>query len=120
MRVRYDDPTAHAYRGKLFLLTSPYTFSAAESFTIDLKESGCATLVGEPTGGDTGNNPQGFRSKYGIEFRIPTREPQLSPQGFPMEGVGIEPHITIGQTVEDYFADKDTVIEYILNELIKN
>ena len=113
-------PQPNAYRGKLFLLTSPYTFSAAESFTIDLKESGCATLVGEPTGGDTGNNPQGFRSKYGIEFRIPTREPQLSPQGFPMEGVGIEPHITIGQTVEDYFAGKDTVIEYILNELIKN
>lgn len=113
-------PQPNAYQGKLFLLTSPYTFSASESFALDIKESGLATLVGEATGGDTGCRPETFTSKYGICFRIPTREPQLSPRGFPMEGVGIEPHITIGQTVEDYFADKDTVIEYILNELIKN
>lgn len=113
-------PKPNAYQGELFLLTSPYTFSAAESFTLDLKESGLTTLVGEPTGGDTGNNPQGFRSKYGIEFRIPTREPHLSPKGFPMEGVGIEPHILVKQTVNDYFAEKDTVIEYVLTKLIKN
>lgn len=111
-------PQPNAYRGKLFLLTSPYTFSASESFTIDLKESGLAALVGEPTGGDTGCGPQGFTSKYGIPFRIPTREPQLSPKGFPMEGISIEPHHVVKQTVEDYFAGKDTVIEYILNNLI--
>ncbi len=113
-------PQPNAYRGKLFLLTSPYTFSASESFALDIKESGLATVVGETTGGDTGCRPKTYTSKYGICFRIPTRAPHLSPKGFPMEGVGIEPHITIGQTVEDYFADKDTVIEYILNELIKN
>lgn len=113
-------PQPNAYQGKLFLLTSPYTFSAAESFTLDLKESGLATLVGEPTGGDTGCRPETFTSKYGICFRIPTREPHLSPKGFPMEGVGIEPHIEVKQTVDDYFAEKDTVIEYVLTELIKN
>lgn len=111
-------PQPNAYRGKLFLLTSPYTFSASESFTIDLKESGLATLVGEPTGGDTGCNPQGFTSKYGIPFRIPIRAPHFSPKGFPMEGVGVEPHHVVKQTVEDYFAEKDTAIEYILNNLI--
>ncbi len=113
-------PQPNAYQGELFLLTSPYTFSAAESFTLDLKESGLTTLVGEPTGGDTGCRPETFTSKYGICFRIPTREPHLSPKGFPMEGVGIEPHILVKQTVNDYFAEKDTVIEYVLTKLIKN
>lgn len=38
-------PQPNVYSGKLFLLTSNHTFSAAESFTIDLKESGYVTLV---------------------------------------------------------------------------
>ena len=110
-------PQPNAYEGKLFLLTSNYTFSAAESFALDLKESGNATLVGEPTAGDTGCLPKNFVSKYGIAFRIPTREPSLSPKGFPMEGVGIEPHYQIEQTVNDLFDNRDTAIEYILSEL---
>lgn len=111
-------PRPNAYRGKLFLLVSPYTFSAAESFALDLKESSLATLVGETTAGDTGCNPQNFKSRYGICFRIPIREPHTSPKGFPMEGAGIEPHYTVKQSVEDLFEGKDTVIEYVLDELI--
>lgn len=113
-------PQSNAYKGKLFLLTSNFTFSAAESFAIDMKESGNATLVGEATGGDTGNGPDFFVSKYGIYFRVPTREPHVSPQGFPLEGVGVEPHHKVQQTVGDFFDNKDTVIEYVLNELINN
>ncbi len=111
-------PQPNAYKGEVFLLTSNYTFSAAESFTIDLKESGNAILVGEATAGDTGCRPENFVSKYGIWFRIPTREPHFSPKGFPMEGVGIEPHHKVRQTVEDFHNDKDSAIEYVLNELI--
>lgn len=110
-------PQPNSYKGKLFLLTSNYTFSAAESFTIDLKESGNVILVGEESAGDTGCNPNNFISKYGICFRIPTREPHFSPKGFPMEGVGIEPHYRVEQTVEDFFDNKDTAIEFIISEL---
>ena len=111
-------PQPNVYKGKLFLLTSNHTFSAAESFTIDLKESGYVTLVGEKTAGDTGCAPKNFTSTYGIWFRIPTSDPQFSPQGFPMEGISIEPHYEVKQTVTDFFDDKDTAIEYVLNELI--
>ena len=113
-------PQSNAYKGKLFLLTGNHTFSAAESFTIDLKESGYVTLVGEKTADDTGCAPKNFTSKYGIWFRIPTREPHFSPEGFPMEGTSIEPHHKVEQTVKDFFDDKDTAIEYVLNELINN
>ena len=112
-------PQADAYQGKLFLLTSRYTFSAAESFTIDLKESGCATLVGEPTAGDTGGAPHDFISKHGVWFRVPTKEFHFSPKGFPMEGMGIEPHVEMKQTVADFLENKDPVVAYVLNELIK-
>ena len=35
-----------------------------------------------------------------------------------MEGVSIEPHQEIRQTVTDFYDNKDTAIEYVLNELI--
>ena len=111
-------PQSNAYKGKLFLLTGNHTFSAAESFTIDLKESGYVTLVGEKTAGDTGCAPKNFTSKYGVWFRIPTRKPHFSPKSFPMEGVSIEPHQEIRQTFTDFYDNKDTAIEYVLNELI--
>ena len=111
-------PQPNAYKGRLFLLTSNHTFSAAESFTIDLKESGYVTLVGEKTAGDTGCAPKDFTSLHGIWFRIPTRVPHFSPKGFPMEGVSIEPHHKVKQTVTDFLNDKDTAIEYVLNEIL--
>ena len=64
-------PEADAYKGKIYLLTDTYTLSAAESFTLDMKESGNVTLIGEATGGDTGNGPRPFCTKQRTYFRIP-------------------------------------------------
>lgn len=107
---RVITPSALAYKGKLFLLTGARTFSAAESFTLDIRESGRAILIGEPTGGDTGNRPLNFTTEQGISFTVPTRAPQLSPKGFPMEGTGIPPHQQVKQTVKDYQNDIDTAL----------
>lgn len=112
-------PEANAYKGKIYLLTTPFTCSAAESFTIDMKESGNVTLVGEPTSGDTGNGPRNFSTKHHIYFRIPTREPALSPKGFPMEGVGIPPHHQVSQTIADFMNDEDTALKYTIGLITK-
>ena len=102
-----------AYRGQVFLLTGPDTFSAAESFTLDMKESGNVTLVGEPTAGDTGNGPKNFCTSHGIWLRIPTREPDRSHHGFPLEGEGIVPHYVVPSTVADFMHGRDTQIEFV-------
>ncbi len=107
-------PKKEAYQGKVILLTSTLTLSAAESFVIDMKESGNAVLIGEPTGGDTGNGPKTFKTSHGTSFRIPTNPPALSPKGFPLEGEGIAPHYTVRQTVSDYMEGKDTQLEFAL------
>ncbi len=107
-------PSDHAYRGEVILLISPVTFSAAESFAIDMKESGNVILIGESTAGDTGNHPKTFKTSNGICFRIPTAAPSVSPKGFPLEGVGIIPDYYISRTVADYFNDKDTQLEFAI------
>lgn len=117
---RNIQPQDNAYKGKIYILTSHFTFSAAESFVLDLLESGNAILIGEPTGGDTGNGPKRFKTNNNIYFRVPTRESMLSPEGFPMEGVGIPPHYNVSQSVVDFFKNKDTVLEFALQIIEKD
>lgn len=45
-----DDNQGH-YRGKVYLLTSNYTFSSASSFAWTFKECSIGTVIGEETGG---------------------------------------------------------------------
>lgn len=113
------NPQPNAYKGKIYLLIDTYTFSAAESFALDMKESGNATLIGTPTAGDTGNSPATFNTSHGIYFRIPTREPSKSPKGFPMEGKGICPDYEIYQTIDDFMNNHDTVLDFTLNMIQK-
>ena len=113
-------PNSNNYKGSIYVLTDVFTGSAAESFALDLRESGNAVLVGSPTNGDTGNLPKVFTTEFGLSFGIPTRKPaQVSFNGFPMEGIGIPPHHKIEQTIEDYKNKIDTVLDYTLN-LIKS
>ena len=115
---RMLEPKINHYEGKLIVLIGINTFSAAESFALDLKESGNAVLIGSETGGDTGNSPNNFTTKHGTSFRIPTRKPpQVSPKGFPMEGFGIQPDFAVYQTVSDYLNDADTVLEFAINKV---
>ena len=112
-------PKSNSFKGNLFLLIGTSTSSAAESFALDLRESETVVLVGTATGGDTGNRPKGFRTDYGFNFGIPVRKvAQISPKGFPMEGVGIPPHYNVEQSIEDYFNQRDTVLEYVVDHLI--
>ncbi len=114
------EPQKNYYKGKLLVLTGFFTASAAENLVLDLKESGNAVLIGSETGGDTGNRPKRFTTKYGTSFRIPTRKPaQISPQGFPMEGIGIPPDFTVYQTIDDYLNNIDTVLEFAINKASK-
>jgi hypothetical protein len=78
----------------LYLLTSIYTFSAAEEFTYNLKNLNRATIVGETTGG--GAHPGGTQ-RINADFSM------FLPQGRAInpitktnwEGTGIRPHIFV-------------------------
>ncbi len=113
------EPQPNAYKGQLYLLIDTYTFSAAESFALDIKESDNATLIGLPTAGDTGNSPKTFNTSQNIYFSLPTREPSKSPKGFPMEGTGISPDHEVVQTVSDFMKNHDTVLDFTISLIQK-
>ncbi|MCP4570384.1 MAG: S41 family peptidase [FCB group bacterium] len=86
----------------LYILTSSYTFSAAEEFTYNLKSMERATIIGETTGG--GAHPVDFHNCPNIKIRIkvPTGRAINPITGTNWEGVGVTPHIEVpeGEALE--------------------
>ncbi|WP_229414228.1 S41 family peptidase [Zemynaea arenosa] len=103
---------AHQFRGKVAVLTAPTTYSAAEDFTLvfDLMKRGA--IIGEATGGSTGQ-PLFFALPGGGRARVCTKK-DTYPDGKPFVGVGVQPHIAARQTVADLHKGRDTVLETAL------
>lgn len=76
----------------VYVLTSDYTFSAAEEFTYNLKHMKRATIIGEVTGG--GAHPGG-PSVFGDGFivNIPRGRAINPVTNTNWEGVGVTPHV---------------------------
>jgi hypothetical protein len=79
----------------LYVLTSPYTFSAAEEFTYNMKNLERATIVGETTGG--GAHPVSFVAwpDINMSLSVPFGRAVNPVTGTNWEGTGIEPHIQV-------------------------
>lgn len=79
----------------LYILTSRYTFSAAEEFTYNMKNLERATIVGETTGG--GAHPVTLKAWPGLKMTasVPFGRAVNPITGTNWEGTGIEPHIQV-------------------------
>lgn len=79
----------------LYVLTSNYTFSAAEEFTYNLKNMKRATIIGETTGG--GAHPVNTHCFEGLPFvfRLPYGRAINPISGTNWEGTGVEPDIKV-------------------------
>jgi C-terminal processing protease CtpA/Prc len=78
----------------VYVLTSNFTFSAAEEFTYNLKHLKRATIIGERTGG--GAHPGGrFRIDAHFAIFIPTSRSVNPVTQTNWEGTGVEPDIAV-------------------------
>lgn len=108
----------HRYTGRVVVLTSPRTFSAAEDFLVAFDQSGRGTIIGEPSGGSTGN-PLFFKLPGGGNGLVCSKHDAYA-DGREFVGVGVKPQITVSPTVADYRAGRDTVLERALAEIGKS
>jgi C-terminal processing protease CtpA/Prc len=81
----------------LYVLTSNYTFSAAEEFTYNLKNMERATIIGDTTGG--GAHPIEVKpfQNLSIGMSLPFGRAVNPVTGTNWEGTGIAPHIAVPQ-----------------------
>ncbi len=101
------------YSQPVVVLTSPMTFSAAEDFCVAFDYMQRGKIIGEPTGGSTGQ-PLFFQLPGGGSARVCTKK-DTYPDGKKFVGVGVQPNILVHPTVNDIQTGNDRV----LNEAIR-
>lgn len=87
--AEWRQPIEGAFEGPLTILIDRRTFSAAEDFVVPFKDNKRAEIVGETTGGSSGQ-PYMRDLGGGMRLWVSTKR-QIFPNGAPFEGLGIEP-----------------------------
>lgn len=105
------------YTRPVVVLTSPRTFSAAEDFAVAFDEMKRGQIIGEPTGGSTGQ-PLFFDLPGGGAARVCSKRDSYA-DGKEFVGVGVQPQVLVHPTVRDLRTGRDTVLEAALQELKK-
>ncbi|WP_374579966.1 S41 family peptidase [Pseudoduganella sp.] len=112
--VVQPDPKRH-YARPVLVLTSAATFSAAEDFAAAFDGMQRGAIVGEPTGGSTGQ-PLFIKLPGGGQARICTKLDTYA-DGRAFVGVGVQPQYAAKPTVEGMRAGRDEVLEAALAQL---
>ncbi len=111
--VMQPPPNPLRYRGKVFLLIGPGTFSSAMACAVAAKDFGLATIVGEETAEPVNGNGGVFRGvapHTGLEFGFPTQY-WFAPKPRPA-GQGVVPDVTIRATPGQIARGEDPVLLY--------
>ena len=109
------------YNKPVLVLTSASCFSACDTFVSAIKENKLGTIMGETTGGGTGN-PQHINLPYSEHtFRFSVAQGFTAVGKKIIEGIGTEPDVLLEPTVEERVQQKDkqlqTALEYLSNKL---
>lgn len=102
----------HRFDKPVFVLTSARTYSAAEDFAVAFDTMQRGRIVGEATGGSTGQ-PLIIKLPGGVMARICTKRDTYS-DGREFVGVGVKPQVVVHPTIADFRADRDTVLDAAL------
>jgi len=111
----FPPKSAAPYTKPVVVLTSARTYSAAEDFAVAFDELKRGKIIGEPTGGSTGQ-PLSFALPGGGSARVCTKR-DTYPDGKEFVGVGVQPQVVVRPTVRDVRSGRDAVLEAALKEL---
>jgi carboxyl-terminal processing protease len=107
----------HFYSKPVALLIGPKTFSAAEDFTLAFDIMKRGPLVGEATGGSTGQ-PYLFSLPGGGSARVCAKR-DTYPDGKEFVGIGIQPTVKVTPTITDLLAGNDATLEQAIATLTR-
>jgi C-terminal processing protease CtpA/Prc len=114
-RDGYSNPRVAHYAGPVEVLIGPETFSAGEDFVLSFDAMKRGQLIGEPSGGSTGQ-PLQFALPGGGSARVCTLRYSY-PDGREFVGKGIAPDIAVAPTVMAIRAGRDLVLERAVTTL---
>ena len=115
-RSSYAQAALDAYRGRLALLVDGGCLSSCEDLVMPFKDNGRAIVVGETTGGSSGQ-PYVLDLGDGMMALVGAKR-ETFPDGTRFEGVGIRPDLEMAPTVDDIRAGRDVVLEAARQRLL--
>jgi C-terminal processing protease CtpA/Prc len=101
----YGPHGSHFYTGPVAVLSGSRTYSAAEDFLAAFRQANRGPIIGQPSGGSTGQ-PLVFRLPGGGSARVCTKRDSFA-DGTEFVGVGVIPDILVQDTVADIRAGHD-------------
>ncbi|MFV8837892.1 S41 family peptidase [Salinimicrobium soli] len=110
----YKGPT---FKGKVVVLAGPDTYSAAEDFLTAFKTMKRGVVIGQPTGGSTGQ-PLFFPLPFGGMGAVCSKR-DLFPDNSEFIGIGIKPDIEVKPTLQNIIDQQDVALQAALNYLKK-
>ena len=116
-RSSASEPEADAYQGRLAVLVDAGCLSACEDFVMPFKDNGRALVVGETTGGSTGQ-PYMLDLGDGMQAIVGAKR-EMFPDGSPFEGIGIRPDVEAPPKVDDLRAGHDVALEAARQRLLE-
>lgn len=106
----YISPKGFHYDKKVVLITDQSVFSAAEDFVLGMRQLSNVTVLGEPTGGGSGN-PATYDLPNGWLYTV-SRWQILQPETDSLyEGIGLSPDVFIPSSPDDAAFLRDVKIE---------
>ena len=101
-RCLYVKDNITPYTRPIVVLVNSGTFSAAEDFSAILQGNGRARLVGEPSGGSTGNGVR-LTLQEGVAWANICSKHDIGPGDNHFVGRGLLPDIAVEETFDSYF-----------------
>lgn len=105
----------YQFKKPIILLTSRFTQSAGETFTLAMKRQGQVTIVGDTTAGSFSDNPN-FELPNGWIFSLSVGD-YRDADGQSFEGIGLAPQVVAVTTKDELLAGKDSVLEKAMRTL---
>jgi len=102
-------PAGHRFDGPVALLTNRRTYSTAEDFVLGMTALADVTLVGDTTGGGTGN-PTHRELPNGWTFSVSRWQVFDADRRPAPEGIGIAPDLSVRITPADEEAGRDAIL----------
>jgi C-terminal processing protease CtpA/Prc len=100
------------YAKPVVMLVGPRSLSATDVFAAVFQQMKRGKLVGEPTGGSTGD-PLAFALPGGGSARVATS----TDDGPGLIGRGVKPEVLVPRTIQDFLAGHDAALEAAVTEL---
>jgi carboxyl-terminal processing protease len=110
-----SQPASDSYKGRLAILADGGCNSSCEDFVMPFKDNSRALVVGETTGGSSG---QPFMQDLGNEMMLVVGTKRESfPDGARFEGVGIRPDVEVRVKIADSQQHQDVVLQEAIRHL---